>query len=100
MRRTFWMALGAAAGVVVARGLNRAAQALTPTAISTSLAESVRELGDAVRYFAEQVRAGMVEREAELYSVLGVPPAPTRPAASPPPPRRALAAVPPPRTPS
>ena len=74
MRRLFWVGLGAAVGVLVVRRLGRAAHAFTPAGISRSLAESVRELGDAVHYFADQVRQGMSEREAQLSRDLGITP--------------------------
>jgi hypothetical protein len=70
--RLFWVGLGAAAGVLLVRRLTAVAHSVTPAGLSTSLGESVRELGDAVRYFTEQVRAGMAQREHELYTVLGV----------------------------
>ena len=72
MSRLFWIGLGAAAGVLVARRLTRAAQQLTPAGISSSIGESVRELGDAFSYFADQVREGMAERETQLYDSLGI----------------------------
>lgn len=81
MRRLFWLGLGAAAGIAIARRLGRAAQAVTPAALSSSLAESLRELGDAVHYSIDQVRDAMSAREAELYDVLGVEPPPATPAA-------------------
>ena len=68
MRRLFWVALGAAAGVLVVRKLSQTAQAYTPEGIARSLgnvAEAIREAGDAVR-------EGMAEREAELRVALGV----------------------------
>ena len=66
MRRLFWVALGAAAGVVVVRLVQKKAQAFTPSGIGRSLAG----LGDSVRAFAEDVRAGMAEREYELSAAL------------------------------
>ena len=68
MRRVFWLALGATAGVLVVRKITRTAQAFTPAGLATSAGG----LGDSVRYFADQVRAGMVEREAELRDALGI----------------------------
>jgi hypothetical protein len=68
MRRLFWVALGAAAGVLVVRKLSQTAQAYTPEGIARSLgnvAEAIREAGDVVR-------EGMAEREAELRVALGV----------------------------
>jgi hypothetical protein len=66
MRRLFWVALGAAAGVVAVRLVKKNAQAFTPSGIGRSLAG----LGDSVRAFAEDVRAGMAEREYELSAAL------------------------------
>ena len=68
MRRLFWLTLGATAGVLVVRKITKTAQAFTPA----GLASSAGGLGDSVRYFADQVRAGMVEREAELRDALGI----------------------------
>ena len=68
MRRLFWVALGATAGVLVVRRLTRVAQAYTPEGIGrsvSSMAESFREM-------AEVVREGMAERETELRLALGV----------------------------
>jgi hypothetical protein len=68
MRRVFWIALGATAGVLVVRKLQKTAHAYTPA----GLAEGVQGLGDSLRYFAEEVRAGMAEREIELRDALGI----------------------------
>jgi len=68
VRRVFWLTLGATAGVLVVRKITKTAQAFTPA----GLADSVGGLGDSIRYFADQVRAGMVEREAELRDALGI----------------------------
>jgi hypothetical protein len=62
------MALGATAGVLVVRKLTRTVHAYTPA----GLAERIEDLGDALRYFADQVRLGMTEREAELREALGI----------------------------
>jgi hypothetical protein len=66
MRRLFWVALGAAAGVVIVRQVQKKAQAFTPSGIGRSVAG----LGDSVRAFAEDVRAGMAEREHELSAAM------------------------------
>ena len=62
------MSVGATAGVLVVRKITKTAQAFTPA----GLAGSAGGIGDSVRYFADQVRAGMVEREAELREALGL----------------------------
>jgi hypothetical protein len=68
MKRVFWIALGATAGVLVVRKLQKTAHAYTPA----GLAESVQSFGDSLRLFAEEVRAGMAEREIELREALGI----------------------------
>jgi len=68
MRRVFWIALGATAGILVVRKLQKTAHAYTPA----GLAEGIQGLGDSLRYFAEEVRAGMAEREIELRDALGI----------------------------
>ncbi len=64
----FWLALGATAGVLVVRKVTKTAQSFTPA----GLASRAGGLGDSLRYFADQVRAGMAEREAELRDALGI----------------------------
>lgn len=66
MRRLFWVALGAAAGVAAVRTLAKKAQAYTPKGI----ARSVAGIGDSVRGFVDDVRAGMAEREVELAAAM------------------------------
>jgi len=68
MKRVFWIALGATAGVLVVRKLTKTAHNYTPA----GLAESVQELGASIRYFVDEVRDGMVEREVELRDALGI----------------------------
>jgi hypothetical protein len=69
MRRLFWAALGASAGVLLARSIrDQAEQAranLRPGTILGNLAESVTA-------FLDDVREGMHEREDELRSGLGL----------------------------
>jgi hypothetical protein len=73
MKRVFWIALGATAGVLVVRKLQRTAQAYTPA----GMADRVSGLGASLRYFADEVRAGMAEREIELREALGIDDDPT-----------------------
>jgi len=68
VRRVFWVALGATAGVLVVRKINRVAQAYTPEGVGRSLSSLTDALGD----LADAVREGMAEREAELRLALGV----------------------------
>ena len=68
MRRLFWLALGAVAGVLVVRRLTRAVEAYTPTGV----ARSMSDVGEGLRDLAAAVREGMAEREEELRIALGV----------------------------
>jgi len=67
MRRLFWIALGAAVGVVIVRQVSKNTEAFTPSGIGRTVAG----LGDSLRAFAEDVRTGMAEREYELSAALG-----------------------------
>lgn len=67
MRRLFYVALGAAAGVYVVRKVQKTAKSYSPE----GLAGKAVGLGESVRYFASEVRAGMAEREVELREALG-----------------------------
>jgi hypothetical protein len=68
VRRLFWVSLGATAGVLVVRKINKVAQAYTPQGVGRSLGT----LADALRDMADAVREGMAEREQELRLALGV----------------------------
>jgi len=68
MRRLFWVTLGATAGVLVVRRITRTAESYTPQ----GLAGAVASVGDGIRVFADEVRAGMAERESELRGALGL----------------------------
>jgi hypothetical protein len=68
VKRLFWLALGAVVGVLVVRRLTAAVDTLTPA----GLADSLGDLGEAVRDFAADVRVGMAHREAELRAALGI----------------------------
>lgn len=72
MRRLFWVAAGAAAGIYVVRRLQRTAESFTPQGIAGSLTLAVHDLADAMREFAADVREGMAERETELRDALGL----------------------------
>ncbi|SDT03605.1 MULTISPECIES: DUF6167 family protein [Jiangella] len=74
MGKLFWIALGATAGVLVVRRLTKAAESLTPEGAADRVAGGLRTLGDAVREFTDEVRAGMAERDAELRYALGIAP--------------------------
>ena len=74
MRRTFYLAVGAAVGVAATRRTRRAKEqamaALTPSSLAGNVADAIAELGNAVGSFAADVRAGMDERETQLVAVI------------------------------
>lgn len=72
MKRLFWIALGATAGVLVVRKLTQTARSLTPEGAADRVSGALGHLTEAVREFADDVRAGMAEREAELHHSLGL----------------------------
>ncbi|GAA0625834.1 hypothetical protein GCM10009547_31460 [Sporichthya brevicatena] len=72
MKRLFWTGLGVAAGVMVTRKASRALEQLTPAGISDRLAESITDLGDAIRQFGMDVREAMWDREDEIRDAFGL----------------------------
>ncbi len=72
MKRLFWIALGATAGVLVARQLTKAARTATPAGAADRIASGISGLTDALRQFGDEVKVGMAEREMELREALGI----------------------------
>ncbi len=68
MRRVFWIALGATAGVLVVRKLTKTAESYTPEGVARGLSG----LGEGLREMAQVVREAMEQRDAELRLALGV----------------------------
>lgn len=68
MRRLFWVAVGATAGVYAVRKVQKTMHAYSPA----GLAGRAGGLGDALMGFVDEVRSGMAEREAELRDALGL----------------------------
>jgi hypothetical protein len=62
------MGVGAGVAIYVLRRVTKATEIYTPKGLATA----ITSLGDAVRDFAADVRAGMTEREDELLEALGV----------------------------
>ncbi|MFI8458343.1 DUF6167 family protein [Kitasatospora sp. NPDC085464] len=72
MARIFWMAVGAGAAVWAMKKANGAVQKLTPDSLSGTAARGALHLGDLAKQFAQDVRAGMAEREEQLKDDLGL----------------------------
>jgi hypothetical protein len=68
VRRGFWFVAGAGAGVYVVVRARRAVEAFRPD----GLRDRVAGLGVGAQLFADEVRAGMTERETELRERLGL----------------------------
>ncbi|MDJ0345270.1 DUF6167 family protein [Streptomyces sp. H10-C2] len=71
-RRMFWFFTGAAAGVWATTKVNRAVRRLSPEGLAATAADKALETGARLRLFAQDVRAGMTEREIELKDALGL----------------------------
>jgi hypothetical protein len=72
MRRLFWLAMGVTIGALVVRKMSKVAEKLTPSGISNSIAHSLADLAESLRYFRTDVREAMSEREAELRENTGL----------------------------
>lgn len=71
-RRTFWFTAGAAVGVWATTKVNRKLKQLTPESLAAQAANKAIDAGHRLKDFALDVRAGMVQREAELGEALGL----------------------------
>jgi Family of unknown function (DUF6167) len=72
VRRLFWVAVGATAGVLVARRVNTITRRLTSTGAGNGTGTTLGGLSQAVREFVDDVKAGMAERDLELRHALGI----------------------------
>ncbi|PZS30003.1 MAG: hypothetical protein DLM61_11925 [Pseudonocardiales bacterium] len=70
MKGMLWFGLGIAAGVAASRKVRVAAHRITPAGAAENVGDGIRELAAAVGSFGAEVRAGMVQREAELHSTV------------------------------
>jgi hypothetical protein len=71
MRRLFWVAVGAAAGVYAVRKVQKTLHSYS----ASGLADRANGVGAQLKAFADEVRDGMAQREAELREALGMQPA-------------------------
>ncbi|PZS38090.1 MAG: hypothetical protein DLM62_15610 [Pseudonocardiales bacterium] len=70
MKGMLWFGLGIAAGVAATRKARGAVHRITPAGAAENVGDGIRELAAAVGSFGAEVRAGMVQREAELHSTV------------------------------
>jgi hypothetical protein len=72
VRRLFWVAVGATAGVLVVRRVNKITRRLSIRDTDGSAATPLGGISQAVREFVDDVKAGMAERDIELRHALGI----------------------------
>ena len=70
MRRLFWVAAGAAAGILIARTLSRKARAFTPAGMSENLARSAAGIRALAREFVDDVLDAAAAKEHEMLAQL------------------------------
>jgi chromosome condensin MukBEF MukE localization factor len=80
MSRLFWVGVGVAAGVFITRKTNAVVQKSTPAGIAAGVVSGLNNVAGAIGSFGAEVRAGMVEKEAELSEITA--PEATRPSYS------------------
>ena len=68
MRRLFWLGVGVAVGVVVARQVTRTMRAYSPAGIADQTRNSAAGLIGTVRDFVADVRESMAEREEQIHA--------------------------------
>lgn len=73
LRRLFWFAIGAGVAVFVSVKIRGYVKKTSPEAIGRRVAESASGVSQSAQGFIDRLRAGMVEREAELRELLGLP---------------------------
>ena len=71
-RRLFYIAMGAAVGILVVRKAATAAQRFTPAGLQSSASGAFGGLTEAIRDFTAELKLAMAEREDELRVTLGL----------------------------
>ncbi len=68
MKRMLWLGIGLAVGALVVRAVTKKARAFTPQGLAASARDSATGVLGSVREFIDDVREGMVEREADIHA--------------------------------
>jgi hypothetical protein len=63
-----WLGIGLAVGALVVRAVTKKARAFTPQGLAASARDSATGVLGSVREFIDDVREGMVEREADIHA--------------------------------
>ena len=72
MRRLFWVAVGAAAGIYAVRKVQKTMHAYSPAALADRAGGLGSSVGESLAGFVHEVRSAMAEREDELRDALGL----------------------------
>jgi hypothetical protein len=72
MKRVFWVALGASAGVLLVVQGKKVLRRFTPAALADSASAVPEAVTGRIREFADEIRLAAADREFELYQALGV----------------------------
>jgi hypothetical protein len=72
VRRLFWVALGAGAGVLIVRQASKAVRRYTPASVADRVSSLGGSVGDSLRGIVDDIRDAANERESELYQALGL----------------------------
>jgi hypothetical protein len=68
VKRMLWLGIGLAVGALVVRAVTKKARAFTPQGLAASARDSATGVLSSVRDFIDDVREGMVEREADIHA--------------------------------
>jgi hypothetical protein len=68
VKRMLWLGIGLAVGAIVVRAVTKKARAFTPQGLAASARDSATGVLSSVREFIDDVREGMVEREADIHA--------------------------------
>jgi len=68
VKRMLWLGIGLAVGALVVRAVTKKAHAFTPQGLAASARDSATGVLSSVREFIDDVREGMVEREADIHA--------------------------------
>lgn len=68
IKRVFWLAAGAALGVIAVRKVSAMKSAVGPEGLNRAVAQ----ITDSIADFSDALRQGMQERETDLRSALGI----------------------------
>lgn len=75
MRRMFWVAAGAAAGILVVHKLSKKARAFTPAGVADTVARGVGGVRTLAREFVDDVLTAAAAKEDELRALMEHAPA-------------------------